>query len=86
MKQSRDWVVAYTGKTAFDARLAAIVLRDAGIPVSVDEGFLLDQWAMSQQLMNLMGTAVEVPADQVGRARDVLDAARRDAAQDAAGD
>ena len=84
MNASREWVVAYTAKTPFDARLAAIVLKDAGIPVSLDEGFLIDEWAMSQRLMNLMGTAVEVPADQVQKAREILATARADAREDVA--
>lgn len=63
-------------RTPFEARLVAAVLRDAGVTVFIEGESLVDEFAMSQRLMNLQGVTLKVPSDQLEQATAALDAAK----------
>jgi hypothetical protein len=47
------------------AHLVAGALNASGIPTFVDEDNLVDEWAMSQKLMGVLGVRVLVPGAQL---------------------
>src|SRR5688572_14582484 len=67
------------------AQLVADLLREAGIPVYIGGSLLQDEWAMSQKLMGLLSTEVQVPRDRVEEAREIL-ASVRNSAESAEGE
>lgn len=71
-----ELVTFLEARSAFEARIVVAVLGDAGIPAYAPGGLLLDEFAMSQQLMNLQGVAVQVPADRLQEAQEALAAAK----------
>ncbi len=64
-----------------EAKIVAGVLLDAGIPVLVNDTPLQDGVAISQALMNIVGTEVKVPEDRVDEAYQVLANAKKTAAE-----
>lgn len=48
------------------------MLRGEGIDAFVDGGHLVDEFAVSQRLMNRLGARIMVPAEQLARAREVM--------------
>ncbi len=71
-----DLVDLKTAKTPFEAQVIAGVLRDAGIKVYVAGGLLTDEFALSQQLMNLQSVAIRVQRSDVDRANEALEQAK----------
>ena len=63
--------VVRTAKTPQQAKIFVAVLRGAGIPAFTDAA-PPDEFAMSQQMMNLTSTKVKVPSDALERAEEVL--------------
>jgi len=61
------------------AQLLADLLRDAGIPVYIDGSQLQDEWAMSQKMMGLLSTELQVPRDRLDEAREILASVRASA-------
>lgn len=66
----------HQARSPWDARIIAAIMADAGIPAFVAGGLLTDEFAMSQQLMNLQGVQVRVPRDRLEEAQAALAAAR----------
>ena len=58
------------------AQLVADLLREAGIPVYVGGSLLQDEWAISQKLMGLLDTEVQVPRDRLEEAREIIASVR----------
>ena len=58
------------------AALVAQILKDAGVPAYVAGSLLQDEWAMSQKAMGLLGVEVQVPAEYLDEAREILKEAR----------
>ena len=61
------------------AQLLADLLRDAGIPVYIGGSQLQDEWAMSQKMMGLLSTELQVPRDRLDEAREILASVRASA-------
>jgi hypothetical protein len=61
MPQDLDLVVLTTPATAFEAKVILAVLEDAGVAAYGASGLLMDEFAMSQALMNV-GTEIRVRA------------------------
>jgi hypothetical protein len=79
--KAHDFVHIDVAKTPFEARVVAVILRDAGIPTMVDETLLQDEFAVSQQLMNTAGSSVSVPRAMVEDAHRALAAAKATASE-----
>ena len=62
-------------RSGFEAQVLAGILRSAGIPAYVEGGMLVDEFAATQQLMNLQAVRILVPASSLDRARAALDEA-----------
>ncbi len=75
-----SFVKLMTASSIFEARLIVAVLQDAGIPAYRTGGSLVDEFAMSQRLMNLQGVDVHVPSDRLAEAEAALAASRKDSA------
>ena len=76
MKQDLDLIVVATPATSFEAKVVVAVLESAGIPTYGPTGLLMDEFAISQALMNV-GTQVRVRATDRARAERALAAARQ---------
>lgn len=72
-----DLVELKQAKTPFEAEVIAGVLQDAGIKAYVEGRQLTDEFALSQQLMNLQGVSIKVGRADLDSARDALAAAKR---------
>ncbi len=84
MSEPRDYfedpvalVDFYRARSPWDARIIAAIMADAGIPAFVANSLLTDEFALSQQLMNLQGVCVRVPSDRLADARKALASARQ---------
>ncbi len=64
-----------TARTVFEADIIVSILNGAGIPAYRPGSMLVDEFAMSQQLMNLQGVTVFVPGNRLDEARRALDQA-----------
>ena len=64
-----------TARTVFEADIIVSILNGAGIPAYRPGGLLVDEFAMSQQMMNLQGVRVYVPGNRLEEARKVLEEA-----------
>lgn len=73
--------VVIVAKSVHQARLMVALLQAEGIPARVDGECLVDEFAASQQLMNVLGTAVYVPTSALQRARDIIAPRHVDIAQ-----
>jgi putative signal transducing protein len=71
-----DIVVIARAKTPMQAQLIVSILRAEGIPAYVGGALLQDEFAMSQALLGMSGTTIEVPRDCADEARRVLAEAR----------
>jgi hypothetical protein len=78
---SPDLVVLESFPNAAIAQLVAGLLRDAGIPVYIGGSQLQDEWAMSQKLMGMLSTDVQVPRDRLAEAREILETVRASAGE-----
>ncbi len=74
---SADLVPFHTARTPFEARVIVAVLEDAGIPAYVAGGALTDEFALSQQLLNVQGVCVQVRRPDLAAATAALAAAKR---------
>jgi len=63
-----------------EAQVVEALLQSAGIPVYVPGLLLQDDFAVSQRAMGLLGVKVEVPRDDLERAKQVLAEARHEGA------
>ncbi len=54
------------------AKVFAAILQAEGIPARVEGDNLVDEFAASRRLMNLMGTTVMVPTRSLARANEIL--------------
>ena len=79
MASDSDLVVLDTFSNGAIAQLVADLLREAGIPVYVGGSQLQDEWAISQKLMGLLSTEVQVPRDRLEEARGILASVRNSA-------
>lgn len=64
--------VARIASTPAQAKIFLAMLHAEGIPARVDGDSLVDEFAASQRLMNLVGTRVMVPTSALQRAQEVL--------------
>lgn len=64
--------VARVATTPSEAKIFVAMLRAEGIPARTDGDSLVDEFAASQRLMNLVGTKVIVPTSSLERAREIL--------------
>ena len=69
---SLELVDLVQAKSPFEAQVIVGVLHAAGVAAYVQGGLLADEFAMSQQLMNLRSVAVQVPAAQAELGRQAL--------------
>lgn len=65
-------LLAKVAATPGQAQVWVTLLQANGIPARVDGDSLVDEFAASRRLMNLMGVNVMVPADCVEQARELL--------------
>ena len=70
-------VLFTTARSPLEARIIVAVLADAGIPAFVPGGLLMDEFAVSQRLMNVLSVEVYVPGVHLEGARAALEASRR---------
>lgn len=71
-----DTVVVHQARTPFEAQIVAGLLRQAGIPAQIEGSNALDEFTMSQRMMNLDSIEVRVPTDYLEEARERIEAAR----------
>lgn len=64
--------VARIANTPAQAKIFLAMLHAEGIPARVDGESLVDEFAASQRLMNLVGTRVMVPTSALQRAQEIL--------------
>lgn len=64
--------VARVASTPSEAKIFVAMLQAEGIPARTDGDSLVDEFAASQRLMNLVGTKVIVPTSSLARAREIL--------------
>ena len=83
MASDSDLVVLDSFSNPAIAQLVADLLRDAGIPVYIGGSLLQDEWAISQKLMGLLSSEVQVPRDRIEEAREILASVRASAAESA---
>ncbi len=69
---SKEPAVVRTAKSPFEADVLVSILEQAGIPALRSGGMLTDEFAMTQQLMNVGGVEVRVPGDRLEEAMQVL--------------
>ena len=72
MEEHPEPVQVTTARTPFEADIIVSILNGAGIPAYRPGGLLVDEFAMSQQMMNLQGVTVYVPANRLEEAREAL--------------
>lgn len=75
-REPPELVEFHQARNPWDARIIVAIMEDAGIPAFIPGGLLTDEFAMSQQLMNLTAVKVRVPADRLEDAQAALAAAR----------
>ncbi len=75
MPPDPDIVVVATARTPLEAQLIAGILESEGIPVYVAGSLLQDEFAMSQAVLGLSATRIEVPRERLDDARRVLEEA-----------
>jgi len=63
--------------TPAQAKLFVAMLQSEGIRAAAENETLADEFAASQRLLNLAGTTVKVPTDDLERAREILAEAHR---------
>ena len=68
--------IAATASDDQEAQIIVAVLRSAGIPAFVEGTSLMDEWAVSQRIMGQIGVEVKVAAEDLERARTILEEAR----------
>jgi hypothetical protein len=73
--------VVRVARTPDQAQLFVALLQGVGIPARVDFDGLVDEYVMTQRLMNLSGVRVVVPTASLDRAREVLADVDIDAAE-----
>lgn len=66
-------------RTPFEAKVIAGVLLEAGIPAYIAGQHLADEWAITQAMMNTRGVRIQVPAELVDKAMEVIAAAQSNA-------
>lgn len=71
-----DTAVVMTATSPAEAQVVAALLRAEGIATYVGGVLLQDEFAVSQRALGLEGVVIEVAADALGRARDVIARAR----------
>ncbi len=76
MSEGSKLVVLEEAASPFIAQLVKGMLEGEGIPAQIKEEFLVDEFAMSQKLINRAGVAVLVPEDQLEKARSIINGAR----------
>lgn len=76
MSKGSKLVVLEEAASPFIAQLVKGMLEGEGIPAQINEEFLVDEFAMSQKLINRAGVAVLVPEDQLEKARSIINGAR----------
>ncbi|MCA8955773.1 MAG: hypothetical protein KDC87_06855 [Planctomycetes bacterium] len=76
-----EFVRIDVARTPFEAQVVAGVLRSAGIPVLINGSLCQDDFAISQALLNRVGTDVRVPPDRVEDALAAIAQARSEAAE-----
>lgn len=64
--------VARVASTPAQAKVFVSMLQAEGIPARVEGDSLVDEFAASQRLMNLVGTRVMVPTSALQRAQEIL--------------
>ena len=64
--------VARVASTPAQAKVFAAILQAEGIPARVEGDNLVDEFAASRRLMNLIGTRVMVPTQGLEAAREIL--------------
>lgn len=64
--------LARVASTPAQAKIFVAMLAAEGIPARVDGDSLVDEFAASQRLMNLVGTRVMVPTSALQRAQEIL--------------
>jgi hypothetical protein len=64
--------VVHTARSPEEAKLLAARLQAEGIPATVEGDGLVDEFAMSRRLMNLLAVRVMVPTSSLERAREIL--------------
>jgi hypothetical protein len=69
-------VVLETAPSPSVATIVVALLQAEGIPAYVNGSLLQDEFALSQRLLGLSAVEIQVPADRLAEAREVLAAAR----------
>ncbi|MCK5944437.1 MAG: DUF2007 domain-containing protein [Planctomycetes bacterium] len=64
--------VVKIASTPDQAKIYVAMLEAAGIPAFIDGNSSVDEFAMSQRLLNVSNVKVMVPTDAADRAREVL--------------
>ncbi|MHC5063369.1 MAG: putative signal transducing protein [Planctomycetota bacterium] len=75
-KEHPELVEFHQARNPWEAQIILAIMEDAGIPAFIPGGLLTDEFAMSQQLMNLTAVKIRVPADRLEDAQAALAAAR----------
>ena len=70
--------LAKAAATPEQAKVWVAMLQANGIPAHVDGESLVDEYAISRRLMNLLGVNVMVPSNCVAQAREILQPAEID--------
>jgi hypothetical protein len=73
--------VAKVAATPAQAKVFVALLQAEGIPARVEGDSLVDEFAASRRLMNLIGTRVMVPTASLDRAQEILQPVEVDAAE-----
>ena len=76
MSKADGLIVIARPSSAFEAQVVAGVLKSAGIPTYGATGLLMDEFAMSQALMNV-GNEIRIRAADRDRADEALAAAKQ---------
>ena len=77
MEEHPEPALLTTARTVFEADVIVGILDEAGIPAYRPGGQLMDEFAISQQMMNLQGVRVYVPEDRKMEAQEALAEADR---------
>lgn len=75
---SAPLVVLMIAESPEEAQVVAALLRARDVPVYIGGAELLDEFGTTQRALGLGSVKIEVPEDHLERAREVLDAARRE--------
>ena len=76
MSSEPELVVFEKADSQIEASIIKGILESEGIPVYVDGELLMDEFNMSQKLMNMSGISIEIAQEDLERARAIVASAR----------